>query len=322
MGAFDKLCGHIIDLNFTTHQSMIEAALLWNLKEYQLGKGTFKGYINAIHTSHIQLGQSYRSNGVLIKGDIPKNTYMFAIIESEGCITHNGLSVHPDELIILTEDDNIDYTASSSVSDITIAIDRDFFDAAFQTYFNKPFKYDKINKRIQLKENTGDSFISSTKELLTGLITQHTQLQNDHSFHTQTEYNILQIIFQNIDVSKQRKEPLESEICANEVRLYLEMKYKDYIHLNDLYTSEKFCARTIRLGFNNLFGFSPKQYLKCYRLGKIHHALLHNDFNSTSIANIAYDYGFNHMGRFSNNYKSMFGVTPSSTLKKSPPSLD
>ena len=61
MGAFDALLGHVIDLNFVTHESMIEAALLWQIEEFQFDNGTFKGSINAVHTSHIQIAYTSRS---------------------------------------------------------------------------------------------------------------------------------------------------------------------------------------------------------------------------------------------------------------------
>ena len=109
MSAFDKFLGHVIDLRFNTHEAMIEAALLWHFEEYQLDNGSFKGSINAIHTSHIQIAHSYRSNGILIKGKTPNNAYLFASIESEeGKITHNGLIVYADELVVITENDELD----------------------------------------------------------------------------------------------------------------------------------------------------------------------------------------------------------------------
>ena len=316
MGVFDTLLGHVIDLNFVTHEAMIEAALLWQIEEYQFDNGSFKGSINAVHTSHIQIAYTSRSNGIFIKGKTPKNAYLFASVESVGKMTHNGLSIYTDELVVLTENDQLDFIVSSAVNDVSIAIDKDFFDAAFQDYFNEPFIYDNINKRIQLKENEGFDFKASAKEILNDLITKNEELLNDPAFHDRSESTILQILFQNIDPLKERKKALESEINANEIRKYIEMNYKYEISINELCTINKLSESTLRLSFKNLFGLSPKQYHTSYRLGKVHHALLENDCSSKTVERIAYDHGFSHMGRFSDNYKSMFGNTPSCTLKK------
>ncbi len=149
------------------------------------------------------------------------------------------------------------------------------------------------------------------------LITKNEKKLNDPTFHEKSEYAILQILFQNIDPLKERKKVLESEISANEIRKYIEMNYKNEIRINNLCSVNKLSESTLRLSFKNLFGLSPKRYHQSYRLGKVHHALLQNDCCSATVGSIAYDHGFSHMGRFSNKYKSMFGKTPSCTLKES-----
>jgi AraC-like DNA-binding protein len=315
VGVFDKLVGHVIDLDFNTHEAMIEAALLWNIEEYQLDIGPFVGILKGIHTAHIQIGNASRSNGVLIKGSTPKNCYMFATVHADDKKTHNGLTIYDEELIILNESDQLDFTVNSSFNDMTVAIDKFFFDRAFEAYFNKPFKYDNKIKRIQLKQNAVSNFRISVKKMLADLINQHDRLKNDKVFHDQVENNILEIIFENIDFTRKRKDVLQSEMNANEIRTYIENHYNEYIKVNALAEKMNFSKRTIRLSFNHLFGFSPKQYLESYRMGKVHHNLLKSDHNIETVERIAYDGGFTHMGRFSENYKSMFGKTPSSTLK-------
>jgi len=54
---------------------------------------------------------------------------------------------------------------------------------------------------------------------------------------------------------------LDSHILANEVREYIEKNYhKKNISLGELYRSKNLPGRTVRSAFNDLFGFSPKQY--------------------------------------------------------------
>ncbi|WP_373033168.1 helix-turn-helix domain-containing protein [Sulfurovum sp.] len=319
MNRFEASLGHVINLDFDTHESMIDAALHWSLEEYQLDSGRFKGTINAVHTLNIQIASTFRSSGVFVKGNIPKNTYLFASAESKGKITHNGLSINENELIVLNENDQLDFTSSSAVNDVTIAIDKDFFDDAFKNYFNKHFQYDTINKRIQLKEDAGSTFRASVQDLVGDLMKQNTKLQSDSVFCTKTEQEILQIIFDNIDHSRQHKSKSESEINAEKIRKYIEKNYMSDIYINNLCNNKKISERTLRLAFKKLFGMSPKQYHKSYRLGKIHHTFLQNSNTIETVENIAYAHGFTHMGHFAKSYKSMFGYTPSHTLKKLSP---
>jgi len=319
MSVFEKLIGNVINLEFDTHESMIEAALCWQLEEYQLDRGSFRGSINAVHTLHIQIGSTFRSNGVFVKGKTPKNSYLFASVMSpKGKMTHNGLSILEDELVVLTNTDELDFTVSSSVDDMTIAIDKAFFDDAFKNYFNVAFEYDTIKKRIQLKENTGKIFRDSVKNMIIDLIKKNAKLLNDPDFHERTEQGILQILFDNIDLSRERNNTLQSEMDAETIRKHIEKNYKNAICINELCTSKKLSARTVRSGFKNLFGLSPKQYHQSYRMGKVHHALLQSDNIIDTVESIAYEHGFTHMGHFSANYKSMFKKPPSYSLKKLP----
>lgn len=316
MGAFDTLCGNVTNLTFNSHQEMIEAALLWQVQEYQLSNGSFNGSIQTIHTSHIQMATVIRSKGFFVKGRIPKRTYTFTSVVSEGRTTHNGLIVHPDELILLTRNDDIDFTVSSTEDEVSIAIDKNFFDTEFKKYFNKPFEHDSTHKRLQLQKNAVEKFRTSVKKLLPKLMVQNEKLKSDSEFHDKTEHEILEIIFQSIDPFKERKITLDSHILANDVRNYLEQNHHKNISLSELCSSQKIPERTIRLAFNDLFGFSPKQYLKNYRLGKAHHELIMAKPTSDTVSSIAAKHGFTHMGRFTKNYKTMFLTTPYQTLKR------
>jgi len=316
MGAFDTLCGDVTNLTFHSHQEMIELALLWQVQEFQLSNGSFSGSIQTIHTSHIQMASVIRSKGFFVKGRIPRKTYTFTSVVSEGKTTHNGLIVHPDELILLTRNDDIDFIVSSSEDEVTLAIDKVFFDSEYKKYFNQPFEYDSIHKRLQLKENAVEKFRASVKNLISKLILHNEQIKGDLEFHDYAEDEILKIIFDSIDPSKERKTILDSHILANEVRNYIEENYNKNISLSELYRSKNLPDRTIRLAFNDLFGFPPKQYLKQFRLGKIHHELMMSNPTSVTVSNIASKHGFRHMGRFTESYKSMFLTTPYQTLKR------
>lgn len=309
------LLGHVINMNFTSHLAMMEASLLWKLEEYQLENGSFKGFIHAIHTSHIQLADTFRSRGVFLKGKIPKNSYVIAAIGSNGLLTHNGVPLGTDELIVLDDEDEIDYTAATSAEIVTFVVEKEFFESAFQSYFNKAFDYDKVNKRIQMKKYSGIRLRSKIVETLTDLMEQNGRVKNDPEFHDEAEEAILQILFNSMDLMRQPKKVLESDKYANEMREYMEKNYNEHLIMEEIYKSEKFCPKTVRSGFKRLFGFSPKQYLTQYRLGRVHYDLLKADSSSTNVGHIAFEHGFSHMSRFSQQYESMYGLKPYTTLK-------
>jgi len=70
--------------------------------------------------------------------------------------------------------------------------------------------------------------------------------------------------------------------------------------------------RTLNYSFHKTTGTSPMQYLRAVKLNAARRELLQSGF---SITDIAANYGFFHMGYFSQEYRRLFGETPSMTRK-------
>lgn len=73
--------------------------------------------------------------------------------------------------------------------------------------------------------------------------------------------------------------------------------------------------RNLRYLFQEMIGLSPMRYIKCLRLNKIRKEILNNN-NEFDIGLIVTNWGINHYGYFAADYKKLFGVLPSDTLKQ------
>ena len=80
---------------------------------------------------------------------------------------------------------------------------------------------------------------------------------------------------------------------------------------NALHTSE----RTLHYAFNEVYGVSPKHYIKAQRLFAAY-SDLHTAVHLVRVSDIANHYGFLDMSYFAKDYREMFGELPSDTLKK------
>ncbi len=72
---------------------------------------------------------------------------------------------------------------------------------------------------------------------------------------------------------------------------------------------------TLYDAFRRHCGLSPTHYLKRYRLHAVRQALLDGPAKR-NISALAMGWGFNHMGRFSSDYRKAFAETPSETLER------
>ncbi|WP_244139373.1 helix-turn-helix transcriptional regulator [Burkholderia vietnamiensis] len=67
--------------------------------------------------------------------------------------------------------------------------------------------------------------------------------------------------------------------------------------------------------FRQYLGQTPMAYLKRYRLEAVRREIL-EDRSAGNLSSIALSWGLSHLGRFSSDYKALFGETPSETVKR------
>ncbi|MBJ3814583.1 AraC family transcriptional regulator [Shimwellia pseudoproteus] len=72
--------------------------------------------------------------------------------------------------------------------------------------------------------------------------------------------------------------------------------------------------RGLYAGFKNFLGVSPMQYLRDVRMDRVRAELLSGEIDN--VTGVALRWGFAHMGRFSAEYKSRFGESPSQSMRK------
>lgn len=72
-------------------------------------------------------------------------------------------------------------------------------------------------------------------------------------------------------------------------------------------------ARGLQRGFRELVGTSPGAYLRAARLDRVREELMVGGA-ATSVTDVATKWGFFHLSRFAQQYRTRFGVLPSETL--------
>ncbi|WP_065257300.1 helix-turn-helix domain-containing protein [Pseudomonas bananamidigenes] len=74
--------------------------------------------------------------------------------------------------------------------------------------------------------------------------------------------------------------------------------------------------RQLQQTFKAYTGLSPTQWLRLRRLNSARRELLNRSSHETTVAEVAMNWSFWHLGRFSNSYRTLFNELPSETLKR------
>jgi AraC-like DNA-binding protein len=97
----------------------------------------------------------------------------------------------------------------------------------------------------------------------------------------------------------------------------------DYMHANlylpltiiDIADAIGVSERSLQLGFRKVRNMTPAAYLRRIRLDAVY-AELSRPENRLPVHEVALKWGFAHMGRFAAQYRAVFGVYPSETVKR------
>jgi AraC-like DNA-binding protein len=93
------------------------------------------------------------------------------------------------------------------------------------------------------------------------------------------------------------------------------------LHLQEICSAINTPERTLRSVCQKHLGMSPIRYLWLRRMHLAHRALLKADAATATVTSIATGQGFWELGKFSIAYRSLFGESPSATLRRRPDAL-
>jgi AraC family transcriptional regulator, ethanolamine operon transcriptional activator len=91
----------------------------------------------------------------------------------------------------------------------------------------------------------------------------------------------------------------------------------EYLSVEHLARAAGVSERTLRDAFQCYFGAAPVQYLNRRTLHQVRSALKASDPSRATVTEVAAQFGVWHFGRFSRDYRVLFGELPSETLRHS-----
>jgi AraC-like DNA-binding protein len=97
---------------------------------------------------------------------------------------------------------------------------------------------------------------------------------------------------------------------------FLEANPDQPLYLTEICAAIGVAERTLRAACEEHLGMGPIRYLSLRRMHLVRRALLSVDSSTATVTRIATDHGFWELGRFSGAYRTLFGESPSETLRR------
>jgi AraC family ethanolamine operon transcriptional activator len=89
------------------------------------------------------------------------------------------------------------------------------------------------------------------------------------------------------------------------------------ISIADLCIGLNISPRTLHKAFIKIMGMAPYAFFQKRRLSQAYQMLLKADSRESRVTDIAAQLGFSELGRFSGQYRALFGESPSATIRRS-----
>jgi AraC-like DNA-binding protein len=117
-------------------------------------------------------------------------------------------------------------------------------------------------------------------------------------------------------LARSGRREIEQRRIVSRFKYFLAARWHERIGLAEICAAIGVSERKLRHCCGEVLGTSPIQYLWLQRMYLARLSLLTADPSTRTVTEIAIEYGFSELGRFSVDYRSLFGESPSVTLRE------
>lgn len=264
---------------------------------------------------------SYGADVSVIPGEF-KDFYMIEIpLSGSACINYGKNSVKSEESVgaVVSSIQPVSSEWSGDAKRLMVQIDRDIMERYAISILGHPLK-SPLDFKLELDLSSGiGGGLQSYVEYISQQVNEDNYFDKYHLVRRQVARTILTMLL-NGQANNYSEEIKAVDIPGAPKNIqraydYIMAHYGEDISIDDIVRVSGISARSLFAGFKRYKGISPMMALKTRRLQAVHEDLKLLDSHET-ITQIAYKWGFSHMGNFAKDYKKMFGELPSETVQK------
>lgn len=277
--------------------------------------------------THVQIGRvsinsfSYGANVSIDPGHLD-DFYLLQIVLEGAEILKYGTKefhLHPGLVSVIGPDVSVKKSSPAGTRKLLVRIDRTLVEQICMQHLghglNKPLQFE-----VELKQNSGRGMN------LGGLITfLHDQTSSRESaFRSPLVLANLEhlltttlLLSQQSNYSEEINSPVPSVSpgFVKRAEEFIDANADRPITIEDLSAHAGVSTRSLFAGFKKYRNTTPMAHLRFVRMRRAHRDLQSPPDKNTTVTEIALNWGFAHLGRFTAEYRKMFGESPSETLR-------
>lgn len=291
----------------------------WNQSYKQLSLGKFEGKIIEAVFNDLQIFQESVNQTVYEIGFSPSETLSICIpyTQNEGWLC--GENFTQENILLLRHDEEMKLRLPAGdyfVLNINNLLLQNYADQVEKLFINPLWQYKHCLSSFYHQAQ----FLANWINFILSFLKSNLYLLDNNFFQKHIKDFILEkllIIFTARDNFNFAQNFSHNPYhLVNEIDEYIEHHIDELITVSDLCKIMRVSRRKIQYSFQEVLGINPKLYLINKRLYAVHEELKKTNLEVDNVGNIAFKYGFFHLGNFAKYYKNIFKQLPSDTLKK------
>lgn len=286
----------------------------WAQQSFQLGRGAFEGSLYLGQTARMQFATKEWRPGLLVRGSAPKDTAVmgFPLVDSAAGRLR-GLSMAPHDFGYVTRGEEVDFRTTTPFRIFLIAMREEELEAYAEIVIGRSLRsivgghpcFDggrSVEERQRDVARLGlDTMYRNVCKLADPLVAGW------------VENRILDSLLSGLPCNERRPPPGGMAALARRAEDYLLTNLQAPLTIRDLCQAVGASERTLHLAFRQHLGTTPKAHLKALRLNAVRRDL-RAAAPGQGVMDVAMRWGFFHAGWLSQDYRRMFGESPSTTL--------
>ncbi len=314
---FDNL---VMSLSSQDIDELSQAVRFWDHAYQRLQPGPFTGELQQVHLGGIQLLRAAWSQTLMARGQCPLGTIAFGVhlaMRGQAVWRHHACD---GRHLLVNPDREVDLKATDNYEIAVITIDKIRFQEQLAHYC--PNIGEAWQQQSVLQPDTDSlNALAAYLRLFFKWMQRHPHSLAQSPLQTVFVQDILSLLQAAIVSAADR--PIPRPYAHKRIHLVKEAEAlmranaPQPLTLTALCQALKTSERTLIYSFQDVFDMSPMAYFKAQRLNGVHRQLKAANPTEAKVKEIALQWGFSHMGHFSQDYKAMFNESPSQTLRRS-----
>lgn len=286
----------------------------WVEQSFQIGRGAFQGSLQFGQTTRMQFATKDWHPGLLVRGAAPAGTAVlgFPLIDSSAARIR-GLSMESHDFGYINATEEVDFRTSSAFSIFLIVMLQDDLDTYAEVVVGRPLASIVRGNPRFYGGRTVEERRRDVERLGLDAIYRDPGKLTDPIVSGWVENRILDSLLSGLPCSERRRPPGGMAALARRAEDYLLTNLEAPLTIRDLCQAVGASERTLHLAFRQYLGTTPKAHLKVLRLNAVRRDLRLAP-SGTGVMDVAMRWGFFHAGWLSQDYRRMFGESPSKTL--------